>query len=197
MSVPTTKSISSAARTLFWSPNCMGVNARLKMILRIKGSATIKGIFSFYLQVPHISIRNSNDDIEHSPHRTKNPSRRCPCWFTQSLIPAVRLHQYSIPAKWGNWDIKTDISDNYGRRDLVRLTKGCSEQALQILSGRDPSSSIASRYDSDLQVPYGSKAVCSLVRAHKKPRRALCVCADEGTWRYFTNHFSSQCSKRW
>jgi hypothetical protein len=43
MRVPTTRAISIAESTLFFKPNCIGVNAKLKRRLRAKGSATISG----------------------------------------------------------------------------------------------------------------------------------------------------------
>jgi hypothetical protein len=43
ISVPRTKRISIAAKRLFLSPNCNGVNATLKSKLRIKGRTTKKG----------------------------------------------------------------------------------------------------------------------------------------------------------
>ncbi len=44
ISVPTTSKMSIDANTLFWRPNCIGVNAKLKTRFRAKGSATIRGI---------------------------------------------------------------------------------------------------------------------------------------------------------
>lgn len=43
MSVPSTKSISIAASQLFLSPNCSGVNAKLKIKLKRNGIATANG----------------------------------------------------------------------------------------------------------------------------------------------------------
>jgi len=44
ISVARISTISREASTLFLRINCIGENARLKMILRTKGSATIRGI---------------------------------------------------------------------------------------------------------------------------------------------------------
>jgi hypothetical protein len=46
ISVVSTSKMSRLARGRLRRPNCIGVKARLKTILRIKGSATINGILS-------------------------------------------------------------------------------------------------------------------------------------------------------
>ena len=45
MRVLRTNKISTVARILFFSPNWIGVNIKLKIRLRINGKMTIKGIF--------------------------------------------------------------------------------------------------------------------------------------------------------
>jgi hypothetical protein len=42
--VTSTSDISKAANILFFKPNCIGVNIRLKIIFKIKGRATINDI---------------------------------------------------------------------------------------------------------------------------------------------------------
>lgn len=42
--VANTREISNAANKLFFKPNCIGVNIRLKNMFNIKGKATIKDI---------------------------------------------------------------------------------------------------------------------------------------------------------
>jgi hypothetical protein len=48
MSVPHTKTISNKAKGLLFKPNCIGVNAKLKIRLSTKGIITSDGIFFLY-----------------------------------------------------------------------------------------------------------------------------------------------------
>lgn len=65
--VPRTRRTSIAARTLFLSPNCKGVKAKLKTRLRTKGRATISAI-SFFQAIKNTLPKESAIKIYKNVH---------------------------------------------------------------------------------------------------------------------------------